>query len=371
MDPQTSVRYPRAMDGRAAYKIEDTIEGHSRELYLVRRRGDQRHYIMAEFELRAEDREAVEAEIARCVELAHPCIVPVVDAFEDGDKLVLVFEKVDGVTLQRLLEHVDSAEEPLPDTAIFHIAASLFGALDAAHRARNEDDAVVPLVHAELGPHQVFVSWEGRVQLLGVGLSPIFRLAAAAQLQAPAAAAFVAPEILMGGALTVRANVYSAAAMIWALLARQVPPTDGSPGPRLIDIRPNLEREVLLALDSALVPSLIERRITANTLAATFEAHATGGDRELRWGIDVLKAIETFDESLFGLDALPSGKLSDVPAETLPPVVTLPPDDEKGFLSLPPPANTGVAISLLPASGEDPFDYDAPTIPPAARTPKD
>lgn len=240
-----------------AYEIESTIEGHGRELFVAKRRGDQRRYIMALFELRAEDRETLEIEIARCVELTHHAILPVVDFLEHDDGLALVFEQVEGVTLQRVLEHVGVSEEPLSDAAVFYIAANLFGALDAAHTARDREDKVVPLVHAELGPHQIFVSWSGDVQLLGVGLSTLFRLASASQLDAPAAVPFVAPEIHYGGALTVRANVYSAAAIVWSLLARRIPPTDGSTAPRLLDLRPDLDRGVVSALDQALTPSLV------------------------------------------------------------------------------------------------------------------
>jgi hypothetical protein len=344
-----------------AYDIEQAVEGHARELYIARRAGDKRRFILAMFELREQDAVVLEAEIARTVELAHPSIISVLDVLEDAERLALVFEHVEGVTLQKLLEQ--QTDEPLGDAAIFHIATTLFSALHAAHTAKDATGRVVPLVHAELGPHQLFVSWKGEVKLLGLGLSTIFRLAAALHEHSPAAAPYVAPELQKGGALTVRANVYSAAAMVWSLLARRPPPTDGSPLSSVRKLRPDLDGAAADALDQALTPSVLQRRISCGAVAQALAPLAQGGPEQLAWGIDVLRAIETFDESLLGMESLPPPQLAGAPAASMPRVMTIPPsaaDDDFGA-----PVSEPIPISI-----ELPPPRRGPPRPPPPPRPK-
>jgi serine/threonine protein kinase len=291
---------------------------------------------MALFELRAEDSDNLQTELARCIALNHPAVIRVMDVFEHEESLVLVFENVDGVTLQRIMEHLKTSGETLSDRAIFHIGAYVFAALHAAHSAKDAQGRVVPLVHAELAPHQVFVSWSGDVQLLGVGLSTIFRLAAALELQSPAATAFLPPEMFIGGALTVRGNVYSAAAMLWSLLARKQPKAGARLEP-FSELRPDLDPEILAALDSTLSPSLLERRMTCGALEELLAVPAGGGAEDLCWAIEKLRPAEP-GVSILGMGSLPPPKLSLAPPASMPRLVTIPPTaSDEAFTEPPPP----------------------------------
>lgn len=76
----------------------------------------------------------------------------------------------------------------------------------------------------------------------------------------------------------------------------------------------------------------------------------------------MLRAIETFDESLFGIESLPPPKLSDAPPRSLPTMITIPPHDDLAFSSLPPPSSEAVPISILPPSEDELGEF--PTLPP-------
>jgi serine/threonine protein kinase len=329
-----------------AYDIERAIEGHASELFIARRASDKQRFLLATFQMRDEDAHALEIEIARALELRQPAIIPVVDFLEDTERLALVFEHVEGVTLERLIEH--HKDEALPDAAVFHIAATLFSALHAAHGAKDARGTVVPLVHADLGPHQLFVSWNGEVKLFGVGLSTIFRLAAALGQRSAVAAPFVAPEIAKGAALTVRSNVYSAAVMVWALLARRMPPGDGSPLTPIQKLRPDLPAAVADALQRALTGPLVKRSITAGEVERVLAPLAQGGQEQLQWGIEVLRAIETFDDALLGVQSLPPPKLTGAPPASMPRVMTIPPSAADDDFEAPESESIPISVDELP-----------------------
>src|SRR5690606_23476525 len=120
----------------------------------------------------------------------------------------------------RLMRCLDDEGERLADRALFHVGHTLLSALAEAHAAEGDEGGA--LVHGELGPHQVLVSWQGEVKLLGFGMGPLFE---AARGETPAwLHPFVAPEVRRRRPLTPISNLYSAAAVLWSLLARRAPP---------------------------------------------------------------------------------------------------------------------------------------------------
>ena len=343
------------------YTLGDRVEGHDGDLYEGER--DGRSYLLAFFDLRRDDADELDAEIERTRALAHPAIVPAVDQVDHETSKVLVFRLDDGITLQELITECQGL--PAEDEAAYHIGENLFSALAAAHGAHDADGKIESLVHGRLGPQQLFVSWEGEVKLLGFGMSVLYRLSNARAAAAAADDPYAAPEIRAGGAYTVRANVYSAALMMWSLLTGQQPPADGAVTP-LKQARPDLPPAVVTALDQALCPALLDRRITAEKLARVFE-EAAGDDglERLVWFMEPLRAIVTFDEALVLRNSLPPvSKLSDAPAiSSLPAMITLPPDSHDFDKMVP--------IPPLPAPPDDDYDDTAVTIPaPPRRGPR-
>ncbi len=263
---------------------------------------------------------ALALDVARCRELTHPSVAKLLDHFEDDGRVVTVFEHIEGTSLLRLMKYFAEKSEGLGDRAVLHVGASLLEALSAAHQARDEDGKVSPVVHGQLGPHQVLLSWEGDVKLMGLGLSAAF---GGAEDEPDWLHAYMAPEVRSGGPITARANVYTAGAMLWELFSRDRLPADGERPAPLRRTRPDLPASVTFPIDRAMEPA--SKRISAKALAVSLSRTLEAADREeLRWALEVCRVRVTVDEELLPQESFPPKRVRSVRVMS-----SMPPDSDR------------------------------------------
>ncbi len=237
------------------YEIVRRIDAIDRDLCVARKPGsdEQDELVLASFDVSDDQVEELAGEVTRCQKLKHPAIVQVVDRFAHEGQQVLVFDALEGVSLLRIQRHLETQSEQLSDRAIMYLGKELSDALDEAHSGAGLAGVTLPITHRQLGPHQVFVTWDGDVKIFGLGLSTLFPPPVGESPAPPWVDAFVAPEVRGGVPLTPRANAYSAAALLWSLLAGKLPPADGTAPQRLRTLRPDLPLVLCSALGRALV----------------------------------------------------------------------------------------------------------------------
>jgi serine/threonine protein kinase len=289
------------------------------------RKSDGTERTLAFFDLRRGQKGSVYSDVWRCRRLSQPGILRVVEAMSQDDQMVLVFESVPGMSLLQLMRHLDHEGERLADRALLHVGHTLFLALAEAHGAIDEVTER-PILHGELGPHQVLMSWRGEVKVLGFGLSSLYE--AERRASPDWLLPFVAPEVRRRGLVTPAANVYSAAAILWSLLARRAPPRLIRRPPLLRQLRADLDEEISGAIDRMLdlTPS---RRPPAAALAELLGRHASGGAvEELRWNMEVVRATRGFADEAVPSDAAPLADRSWHPRPSLGPFPDFDPDDD-------------------------------------------
>lgn len=212
--------------------------------------------------------------------LNHPAVVRLLRWFSHGDDVVMVLEYVDGVPLHRLRA---AQRVPLDDTGALYIAGGIFEALAAAHAATDEAGDSAPLVHRDVNPSSVLLGWAGDVKLTGFGTAKDDR--SRATLVRPSTYGYLAPEQVKGEIVTPRADVYSAAIVLWELLTKRraflrgvLPESDALRAlaqPRIASIdvlRPDLDVNLREALKRALEPRPERRMMTAEEMLAVLRA---------------------------------------------------------------------------------------------------
>src|ERR1043165_3894845 len=101
--------------------------------------------------------------------LAHQNIVPVFDFGRSGDQVFLAMERVEGRDLGSTLAR--SGVPPLPPVVAAFIAAECCQARDYAHRRKRDDGTDLGIVHRDVTPRNVLVSWSGEVKLTDFGIA--------------------------------------------------------------------------------------------------------------------------------------------------------------------------------------------------------
>jgi serine/threonine protein kinase len=123
----------------------------------------------------ADDPEFVEmfvSEARVAAGLTHSNIAQVFDFGEIDGQFFLAMEFVHGQPLSKLLRRAQKAGMPgLPLPLALHIASQMCDGLDYAHRHVGEDGQPMGLVHRDVSPDNVLISYEGQVKVIDFGIA--------------------------------------------------------------------------------------------------------------------------------------------------------------------------------------------------------
>lgn len=163
----------------------------------------------------------IAAEAIAYARLSHSAIVRLYDFVDLEGTPALVLEYVPGISLESLVRIKRERGTALGDQEILYVGARVFAALAAAHGARHpETGEFSPVIHRDVSPGNVLVSTHGEVKLSDFGIARV----AGVTDETPAGTllgtyGYMAPEQIVGDPITVRADVYGAALLLWELFA--------------------------------------------------------------------------------------------------------------------------------------------------------
>jgi len=151
--------------------------------------------------------------------LAHANIVHVFDFDQFEGRYYIAMEFVHGHTLRQVVDRCREAGLRFGLARSVHVGAEIARALAYAHRLPDEGGAV-GIVHRDVSPQNVLVSFEGEVKLTDFGIA---RALGASGLTDPGTVkgklAYMAPEQGRGERVDARADVFSLGVVLWELCA--------------------------------------------------------------------------------------------------------------------------------------------------------
>jgi serine/threonine-protein kinase len=160
-----------------------------------------------------------EAEALR--RLAHPNIVHFFALVDSDSELALVMELVQGEPLSNVIGRAALARASpsapcVPFLLAWHYFAQLLGALAAVHE--------LGILHRDVKPANVLARSDGVVKLTDFGIARVpAEDAKATGGAAPGTGAYMSPEAVRGDALDPRSDLYSAAIVLYEMLAGRSP----------------------------------------------------------------------------------------------------------------------------------------------------
>ena len=230
-------------------------------------------------------------EAAAYARLDHPSIVRLFDFFSLDGQLVMVLEYVDGMTLAKLVSQCRANNIDIPDVSALYLGSRIFSAIAAAHSARDpESQATAPVIHRDVNPTNVLLPWDGHAKITDFGIAKVAGIQSDTQMGLiKGTYGYMAPEQVKGEVVTVRADVYAGAIVIWELFAKrpalmrdELPEVEllrMMAEPRLASLdalRPDLDRRVRDVMRTALDPDARKRLISAQDIVTVFRAVAPG-----------------------------------------------------------------------------------------------
>src|SRR5688572_21502747 len=104
-------------------------------------------------------------------QLDHPGIVSVFDFGTERGWPYQVLEYVDGVDLATLVSIASRSRTPIAGEHALHLIGDAAAALHYAHGAVDFEGRPLGVVHRDVSPHNIVVSWRGDVKVLDFGIA--------------------------------------------------------------------------------------------------------------------------------------------------------------------------------------------------------
>ncbi len=161
-----------------------------------------------------------EAKLA--VQLSHGNIAQVFDLGRIDDDYFMVMEYVDGESLSRIARHLRQNNEWMPVPIALYIISEVANGLTYMHQKTDSRGNPLNIVHRDISPQNVIISWSGTVKIIDFGIAK-----ATSQVSTTDSGvvkgkfAYMSPEHVGGEKLDGRTDIFSLAVILWELLTNQ------------------------------------------------------------------------------------------------------------------------------------------------------
>jgi serine/threonine protein kinase len=231
--------------------------------------------------------------------LHHANIVGVLDyGLLDGQPFQAL-EYVDGLDAHHLALRGIDLGKPMPVEVALYVCTEVAHALDHAHAATDESGASLGIVHRDVTPSNILVSWAGDVKLSDFGIAFAHdRNEVTREGTTKGKLLFMAPEQAMAGTVDGRADVFSLGCVLHALVAGKSP-LAGEDSFRTLVSRGELPLDPALASDVAeIVRRATHRDREARHASATELARELGAAMAKRLSGDPRSALRRWLEEV-------------------------------------------------------------------------
>jgi serine/threonine-protein kinase len=145
--------------------------------------------------------------------LSHPNIVQVNEVLDDGGLPVIVMEYLAGKPLSELRTR---AREELGLAVHLRIIAEVLSGLHYSHELSDYDGTQLGVVHRDMTPHNVMLTYDGSVKILDYGIAKLSGSLVETQTGAvKGKLRYMPPEQIAGEHVDRRADIYSVGVMLW------------------------------------------------------------------------------------------------------------------------------------------------------------
>jgi serine/threonine protein kinase len=225
--------------------------------------------------------------------LLHANIVQVNDIYIESGQVSIVMEFLHGHDVSHLLRRMKRKGERIPLDQAIAIVLGVCAGLHHAHERVDSEGKSLDIVHRDVSPHNVFVTYDGGVKLVDFGIAR----ASVRKGQTEAGfikgkPGYIAPEHIRGRKTDRRMDVWGAAVLLYELTTGITPYGSGTsfddlakvtkqdppkPSSKVTDYPPELEAIVLRGMSRD--PD--QRYPTADALRAALEEFARGRNLDL------------------------------------------------------------------------------------------
>jgi serine/threonine-protein kinase len=222
--------------------------------------------------------------------LNHPNIVETYEVFEFQGTPIIVMQYLEGQALSAISSR---GRDRLSLTAYLHIMADTLGGLHHSHELRGYDGRPLNVVHRDVSPQNVFITYDGLVKVLDFGIAKLVGISEETKTGiVKGKIGYMAPEQVLCNPVDRRTDLFAAGVMLWeaaagermykglseAQILHRLISGETRPPSSVRPVDPEVERVIMKALS----PNMDDRYATALDMQADIEALIPGGRSQIQ-----------------------------------------------------------------------------------------
>ncbi|WP_437507547.1 serine/threonine-protein kinase [Sorangium sp. So ce1099] len=157
-------------------------------------------------------------------QIRHPNAVEILDLGEQDGVLFLAMEWINGVPLSQVMK-VAKRWDGVPIPIAVRIVVQACAGLHAAHELKDNSGKLVGLVHRDISPQNILVTYDGTTKVVdfGVAKATAFNDSTTRAGQLKGKVSYTAPEAVRGDAIDRRVDVFAMGIVLYVLTTGQHP----------------------------------------------------------------------------------------------------------------------------------------------------
>ncbi|MEO1481372.1 MAG: protein kinase [Myxococcota bacterium] len=227
-------------------------------------------------------------------QLTHANIAQIYELGRFRQQLYIAMELVEGHNIVEIVNRLKAAGQSVPVPFAAYVVSQAALGLDYAHRREDLQGRPLNLVHRDVSPHNILLSYEGEVKVIDFGVAKAeMRRTETSDGMLKGKIAYMAPEQLRTRKVDRRADIFALGSCLYEMLA----------GRRLYSGSDTLE--LLERVRTADLPVLEETlpQVPAELILVLRSALAPDPENRFQQAADLAKALEPFliyNRSIYG-----------------------------------------------------------------------
>lgn len=224
-----------------------------------------------------------EAKLA--VQLQHANIAQVYELGMEADQYFIAMEYVSGVDLRTMWDRARNRNRLLPIAMSCHIMQKVCEGLDAAHRKKDDMGVDISLVHRDVSPQNILVSFEGEAKVIDFGIARAANKVSKTQAGVlKGKFGYMSPEQVRGQDLDNRSDVFACGVVLYEMLV----------GDRLFLGESDFSTLEKVRNVEMVPPTRLNKNLSPQLERIVMKALAKGREDRYRWAAEMAEDLQRY-----------------------------------------------------------------------------
>lgn len=154
--------------------------------------------------------------------LQHPNIVQIYDFGSVSGTYYIAMEYLYGKDLKLITKQYKEKGQPLSIENALYIATQVCAGLDYAHNLKDFQGKPLNIIHRDIGPHNIFITYDGQVKIIDFGIAKAAIQHARTQIGSiKGKIAYMSPEQARAEKIDYRTDIYAVGIILYEMLTHR------------------------------------------------------------------------------------------------------------------------------------------------------